>query len=866
MVSVSSTDRPATYMNKAAVKPVAAATKTQMLAVKNLPLDFIPNRGQVDGQVSFYIKGSDRTVYFTPAGVTLALRKTEIEGKVSKANSPAERKGRRAPSGRSWVIKMDFIGARKDAAPEGLERSGAVFSYFKGGREDWQAGLPGYRRIIYRELWPGVDLVYMGDVGRLKYEFVLRPGADPRLIKIGVSGASGVKIDGEGQLVLETPLENIVDEKPFVYQEDKAGERKSIQAAYEIKKMLEGGAQLGFSLGDYDPDFPLVIDPAIFIYCGYINGVCDVESDQFDVAVDCYGNAYVVGSIPYDESNFPVTVGPDTSFNGDKDAFVAKINAAGTGFDYCGYIGGSEMDLGGDITVDGLGNAYVTGRTWSDETTFPVINGPDLTYNGGYCDAFVAKVNAAGTGLDYCGFIGGADEDYGHGVRVDGSGNAYVTGETWSDETTFPVSVGPRLFLGGKGDAFVAKVNTAGTGLDYCGYIGGSDMDLGHDIAVDGAGNAYVTGHTGSNEATFPVINGPDLTYNGDFNDAFVAKVNAAGTGLEYCGYIGGSDMDMGYSIAVDGSGNAYVTGYTESNEATFPVINGPDLTYNGGFRDAFVAKVNAAGTGFDYCGYIGGDDTDQGEGIAVDGSGNAYVTGIAYSDAATFPVTVGPDLTRDGDYDVFVAKMNPFGTGFAYCGYIGGNSWEDAEGIAVDLLGNAYVIGLTSSAQSTFPVTVGPGLVKTDYCAAFVAKIGDIPSTSGIADIGLSKGVDKVSCYVGDKVVFWVSVRNFGPSTASRIKVSDKLPLGLRFLSARVTQGYYNPRNGRWTVGKLKIGSWACLTLKARVRRKGAFVNRAALLSLDQSDNNSANNTAKASLQADPKKIFAPLESSEQE
>ncbi len=285
-------------------------------------------------------------------------------------------------------------------------------------------------------------------------------------------------------------------------------------------------------------------------------------------------------------------MGPDLTFNGGPfDAFGAKVNAAGTALVYAGYIGGSGEDRGTGIAVDGAGNAYVTGDTSSTQATFPVLVGPDLTFNGGLFDAFVAKVNAAGTALVYAGYIGGSDSDLGFGIAVDGTGNAYVTGQTVSTEASFPVSVGPDLTYNGANDAFVAKVNASGAALAYAGYIGGSSDDLGAGIAVDVAGNAYVTGRTSSTEATFPVLVGPDLTLNGGPTDAFVAKVNAAGTALVYAGYIGGSDDDFGHSIAVDGAGNAYVAGETLSTEATFPVGVGPDLTFNGA-TDAFVAKV----------------------------------------------------------------------------------------------------------------------------------------------------------------------------------------------------------------------------------------------------------------------------------
>jgi len=315
----------------------------------------------------------------------------------------------------------------------------------------------------------------------------------------------------------------------------------------------------------------------------------------------------------------------------------------------------------------------------------------------------VAKINAGGTGLLYCGYIGGSDDDFGSGIAVDGSGCAYVTGRTESTQGTFPVAVGPDLTYnyGFYGDAFVAKVNASGTGLDYCGYIGGSSDDWAEDIALDGSGRAYVTGRTESNQATFPVVVGPDLTYNGGGDgDAFVARVNAGGSGLDYCGYIGGSDYEQGNSIAVDGSGCAYVIGSTDSNQATFPVAVGPDLTFNGGNHDAFVAKVNAGGSGLDYCGYIGGSSGDYGQGIALDGSGCAHVSGYTDSNQATFPVAVGPDLTHNGGTDAFVARVNAGGSGLDYCGYIGGSSGDYGQGIAVDGSGCAYVTGITASNQ----------------------------------------------------------------------------------------------------------------------------------------------------------------------
>jgi len=752
-----------------------AATQARLeRAFGQLPLYFVLNQGQMDERVAYYIQGSDKVIYFTAEGVTFTLTDrgrigksanqqiSESADRRSSFRFPQQVEDSEAEAGemRRWTVRLEFVGANPDVRPVGEEQQEAVISYFKGQPDEWRTGLPTYSRIVYRDLWPGIDLVYYGTVDRLKYEFIVQPGADPGQIRLAYRGATGVALNGAGQLEVETPIGGFADDSPVAYQEI-GGQRVAVDVAYQLANdavtddesqptgsplAIRHARLYGFSVGPYDPSHRLVLDPAVLVYCGYIGG-SDVDSGR-GIAVDGAGNAYVVGYTWSTEADgFPVTVGPDLTYNGGYwDAFVAKVNAAGTALVYCGYIGGSDHDYGWGIAVDGVGNAYVVGRTASSQSGgFPVTVGPDLTYNGGEYDAFVAKVNAPGTALVYCGYIGGSGLDEGRGIAVDGAGNAYVVGYTTSSEAQgFPLAVGPDLTHNGSHDAFVAKVNAAGTGLVYAGYIGGSDVDQGSGIAVDGAGNAYVVGNTWSTEADgFPVTVGPDLTYNGGYYDAFVAKVNAAGTALVYCGYIGGSDHDYGWGIAVDGVGNAYVAGATASGEGGgFPVTVGPDLTYNDGEYDAFVAKVNPAGTALVYCGYIGGYDSDGGTGIAIDSAGNAYVVGrSASSEAQGFPVTVGPDLTYNGgESDAFVAKVNAAGTALAYCGYIGGSGGDWGSGIAVDGAGNAYVVGGTASGEAGgFPVTVGPDLTYNGGSwDAFVAKVATTYFISGrVTDAG---------------------------------------------------------------------------------------------------------------------------------
>jgi carboxypeptidase family protein/beta-propeller repeat-containing protein len=660
-----------------------------------LPLSFTENQGQADERIAYYVKSPGRTLYFTKDGHTLRL--TQSKGDEAKAHT----------------IKVELVGAAAGRI-EGLEHAPGIASYFKGPKEQWKTAIPTHARIGYVQPWPGIDLAYDGHGGKLESIYTVSPHADPAQIKLRYSGQDSLRLDEHGNLVYTTSLGEITETAPVLYQEIE-GRRIPVEGRF----VLLDEATIGFDVAHYNPDHALVIDPTL-AYAGYIGG--SGNDYGTGIAVDSAGNAYVIGWTDSTETSFPVTVGPDLTFSGYYDAFVAKVNPAGTALVYAGYIGGSTDTYGYGIAVDSAGNAYVTGGTASDQASFPVTVGPGLTKSNGY-DAFVAKVNAAGTALVYCGYIGGFSTDFGYGIAVDSAGSAYVTGYTSSDQVSFPVTVGPGLTFNGSVDAFVAKVNPAGTALVYAGYIGGSGQDVGYGIAVDSAGNAYVTGLTESTELTFPVTIGPGLTFNGSF-DAFVAKVNPAGTALVYAGYIGGSGFDAGLGIAVDSSGNAYVTGYTDSSEATFPVLGGPDLTFNGG-TDAFVAKVNPAGTALVYAGYIGGSGSDVGYGIAVDSSGNAYVTGVTDSSEATFPVLGGPGLTFNGYTDAFVAKVNPAGTALVYAGYIGGSGFDTGFGIAVDSSGNAYVTGSTNSTEATFPVLRGPDLTfNGNWYDAFVAKL----------------------------------------------------------------------------------------------------------------------------------------------
>jgi hypothetical protein len=709
-------------------QPDASSGKRASLraTIENAPLQFIENRGQLDARVLYHVQAGDTTVYFTTQGVTFALAGLRQVARASGLVLPNLVK---TPAASRWTVKLDFVAANPHARLVGQQPTQTRISYFIGRRDQWRTGLRSFGKLVYENLWPGIDLVYSGNGNRLKYEFVIRPGADPHRIKLAYRGATSVSLNSSGDLEVVTPLGGFQDDKPYSYQEVN-GRRVEIATAFALEPKADEDRHIyGFRIASFDERKALVIDPVMLIFSGYIGGSGNDRALGITVGGD--GGAYITGGTTSDALTFPVNAGP--SFGGVQDAFVARLNPSGTGFIYCAYIGGADDDVGFDIAVDSDGSAYITGTTRSTESSFPVIGGPDLNQNGGGFDAFVAKVDASGTSLVYCGYIGGAGVDGGVGIALDSERNAYITGGTTSNEATFPVRTGPDLTYNGGllfGDAFVAKVSGSGRGLVYCGYIGGTSEDSGIGIAVDSDGNAYIAGGTNSTEASFPVSAGPDTSYNGGVRDGFVAKVNATGTALDYCGYIGGASGDTCFRIAVDGAGNAYVAGETSSRESTFPVRVGPDKSYNGGtfLGDGFVAKVNHSGAELIYCGYIGGAGVDIAIDIAVDANGNAYITGGTTSGEGTFPLREGPDLTFNGGSfsgDAFVAKVNQTGSALDYCGYIGGDGDDLGYSIAVDGAGNAYVAGETGSAASSFPVLVGPASTyRGSIRDGFVAKL----------------------------------------------------------------------------------------------------------------------------------------------
>ena len=662
---------------------------------KSWPLYFIPNQGQLDSRVNYYLAGKEKNIYFTPGGLTISLFQFEPAGKELPGRLQAKRQ----------TIRLDFLETNNSSQPTGLVTDSApVVSFFKGKPASWKTGLRACSEVKYSAVWPGVDLTFRTEDNHLKSEFILEPGTPVSNLKLEYSGANDISLNKDGELEVRTEAGSFLDRRPVAYQL-KNGQKIEVSVNYVIydRKTEASGLMsviYGFKTENYDPALPLVIDPAIFIHSGYLGGSSNDRA--LAVAADSLGNAYLTGwTASFD---FPVVVGPETVFNGPSlgtDAFVAKVNASGS-LIYCGYLGGSFNESGTGIAVDSSGCAYICGFTYS--TDFPVIVGPDTSYNGNitqYSDAFITKLNAAGNGLVYSGYLGGTATDLACAVAVDASGRACLTGTT--DSNDFPVSVGPDLSFNGGKDVFVTRVNTTGTALDFSGFIGGNQDDNGSWLALDTNGNLYVTGYTASTPGQqFPVRTGPKLTHSGGL-DAFIAKVNSSGSSLVYCGYIGGTSDDYGTGVAVDSAGCAYVTGTTSSSNG-FPVLVGPDSTYNGN-GDAYITKVRADGLSLEYSGFLGGTAGDYGLSIAVNQAGEAAVAGA--TDSGDYPLAGANYSAYAGGREAFLTVIGAGGSTIQYSTYVGGSGNEEANGIVIDAYGFGCLAGFTTSTD--FPVLGGP-------------------------------------------------------------------------------------------------------------------------------------------------------------
>ncbi|MEZ5301633.1 MAG: SBBP repeat-containing protein [Verrucomicrobiales bacterium] len=674
-----------------------AASELPSQPLGRLPILFEPNSGQFGDGTDFVARGP---------GYVLAMRPGELLMSLKSGENRA-------------TVGCLLIGANPEAVAAGEEQQVCRMSYFLGNDPaNWRTDVPTYGRVRYAGIYPGVDLVYYGNQREIEYDFVVSPGADPGQIAFRCD--SPVQIDpATGELVVSVEGGELRHRAPVAYQESNSG-RETIPCRYELRR----DDQVAFALAGYDRSRALVIDP-ILSFSTYFGGIDDEVATA--MAVDSSGYQYLAGNTDGNAMFTGSNLSRDYN-GGNRDCFVVKMRTDGTVMERGTLIGGSGEDEALAIAVDPSGNVYLAGTTNSlfgasagIANTMPHAAKPgyDRTPNGGL-DAFVVKINAAFSAVDYSTFLGGADTDAAHGIAVTSNGRVWVAGTTSSASWDFP-SPASRVFdtaFGGGTlpyDGFLVKLDTTaatGQGLEFFSYIGGTNTDEARGVALDSQGNAAVTGFTYSSD--FP-MHLPLQAARAGGADAFLTRFSSDGSTLLSSTFLGGSESEFGEMwVAFDSLDRPYITGSTRS--ADFPVANAAQPNFGGGvdtfldlpYFDIFVARLNASASAIQYATFIGGNDDDEPSGLAVDSQFNAYISGVTAS--SNFPINHGDDASLGGTIDGVLIKLNADGNHINYSTFLGGIGRERAVGLGIGPSGSVYVGGWTQS--SDFGVT--PGALQT--------------------------------------------------------------------------------------------------------------------------------------------------------
>ena len=648
----------------------------------NVALTFEPNRGQASPQAEFVAKGTGYYLTLDKFGSRMVLRQ-----------------GSKAADVRTHLVAENAV-----IGMTGTDALPGQSSYFRGkDASKWITGLPNFAKVKAIGVYPGIDLLYYGTQSKLEYDFIVAPGADAGRIRMVFDGVSKLSTNRNGDLVLVTSAGEIIEHKPVIYQTI-SGVRQPVSGSFRIDRN-----QVGFTLGKYDRSSELVIDP-VLVYSSFLGGGDDDYGNA--VAADSSGNMYETGvtystsagdgdvlarKISPDGSAFLYTAdlggsGDDVGFgiavdvngfayiggrttsgdfptanafqnqnyspSGAGNAFVLGLDPTGK-ITFSTYIGGSYDDGGNAVALDNQGNVYLTGYTSSND--FPTSTGSFQRSRQGGADAFVAKFANDGTAI-YSTYIGGGSDDEAYAIAVDGSGNAYIAGYTYSD--SFPQVNAPYQHSrhGGQ-EGFVSEVKNDGSGLVFSTFIGGSADDLCNGIALDPSGNVYVVGTTGSSDLPIP-NRSYNTGYNGGASDIFVAKYAPAGQSIAWTTFLGSHGTEDGNSIAVDANGNVYIAG--DSNSDQYPVTRDATQGSRGGGYDAVFSVLDTNGLTLSYSTFYGGKGDDSASSLAVDASKNVYLTGSTSSGNLFVSSNAVQGTPGGGNADAFLAKISVAGSAIA--------------------------------------------------------------------------------------------------------------------------------------------------------------------------------------------------------
>ncbi|MEW6413307.1 MAG: SBBP repeat-containing protein [Candidatus Zixiibacteriota bacterium] len=689
------------------------------------PMSFTENAGQWEDNILFRASAGAATMWFGRDGAYY-----QFSRELTDRESPL-RRDRQGPSPTEvMLVKAAFVGARGNPEVVGQGKLDYRSNYFLGNDPSrWRTNVANFESIVYRGLYPGIDLRYFGNGEYLEYDFIVSAGADPSVIEVRYEGADGIYVNGSGELVVETGWGTVTERCPYVYQETSTGRVEVVGSYRQISPL-----SFGFSLdGGYDRSLPLIIDP-VLTYSTYIGGT----SSEYcrGVQIDSSGAVYLVG---YTNSvDFPI-VNPaqdKTPSILDWDLFVIKMRPETNVIEFATYLGGSEQDDISRLTVDKDGCAYIAAHTMSDDV--PTVNALDNTL-GGWSDVFVVKLSPLGNEILFSTYLGGSDDEAKGIPAVDTAGHLYVAVSTYSRD--FP-TVNPIFPWFGTGlkDVTVSKFSLDGTGLIYSTYLGGGQDDECNVCVVDLQGCVYTAGKTYSED--FRLANAYDSTFCGTV-DGFVTKLSADGDALVYSTFFGGCHTDWITGAFVDERGQLSVVGGTASPD--LPIVNGFQPYHMGGAfigADAFAARFSASGTNLLLSTFYGGSDDDYGEAIWTDRYGNMFLTGYTYS--LDFPMVDPLDDFMNADTaDAFIGKIDALGNELGFSSYLGGHRAEGGWSVVVDDLRRAYFAGYTVSEDFPLADPLQGELLGSRDAYLTVIDFGCCDGRSGNADYDTHDYID---------------------------------------------------------------------------------------------------------------------------
>jgi hypothetical protein len=628
--------------------------QTEVLSSKSF---FIENKGQWHEDVLYLAQQPNMNIWITKFGARydhFQLFELPFSAYNDNDRYLLERYKEKKQGIRNHVVDVRNHAANVNPNGNGNKKSSTYYNYFLGNdASKWASNVPLYEEVIVQDVYTGIDQRWYFENGKLRYDYVVKPNANPEQINMQIQGATEIRIE-ENDLVYQTRFGNVTHTDLFVYQLGRNNEKVPVSASWILKNGLAF-----IELGAYDHSKPLIIDP--IIQSTYIGG--NNNDLIYDLATPGQpSEKYICGATL--SANYPINFGTyDETFSANFDVVVSRFATGLNSLQFSTFIGHTAEERAYGIAVNTVDGIYITGVTYS--TSFPTINAYDNSYfNNG--DVFVCKLNLAGNSLIYSTFMGLGGTDVANAIDINSNGEAFITGRTTGG---FPVTAGVvQNSLIGVQNAFVTKINAAGNTLGFSTFFGRSN-DIAYSIKVAGQNNVYISGETFSDN--LPVTAGAvDATYNGG-KDAFVVKYNSTATQILACTYLGGSSDEVFAKLDVDYSQNVYVAGGSLS--LNFPTtvgayVNNPGLEY----FDIFVTKLNPTFTTMLYSTKFGQTFDDYAQDIVVDAGGFAHIA--AFVSGAGFPTTAGADFaTARGNQDIAIVKLNQAGSALVYSSYYGG-------------------------------------------------------------------------------------------------------------------------------------------------------------------------------------------------